>query len=237
MRSRRDPERLLNEARRAARGSRLSPTSLLPSADLADFPACAVRPPLCPSSGPTMARGGSAATLVPLRSDGRAWHLLSRGGAGGLFLRSSATDPLVQEPEVAARRLSRLNTPSPLLGAPLADCTSGLARAWRHRGDPLDAGIHHRTRRWAAALAEAGFAGIRYPAAARPRPASRRDRHLVGPAGRAPLAGSARGAQRNRSAAGGGGAILAARAAVAVESQPIRQSRDAGGLGEGAAAA
>jgi len=64
------------------------------------------------------------------------------------------------EPEVTVRRISRLGLPGPELL--LADCMEERARALGVTGEIHSTPDYSLTRRWAAALAEAGFGGIHY---------------------------------------------------------------------------
>ncbi len=77
----------------------------------------------------------------------------------GAFVEVFRAMAVVPSAEVDARRVSTLHAPRPFV---LADCTSRRARAFG-----ITAAIHSgedytRTQAWAAALAAAGFDGVRY---------------------------------------------------------------------------
>ena len=77
----------------------------------------------------------------------------------GAFVEIFRTIPAIPDIEVAARRLSTLHVQHPVI---LADCAARRARAFG-----ITAAIHsgqdyELTQAWAAALAAAGFGGVRY---------------------------------------------------------------------------
>ncbi len=76
----------------------------------------------------------------------------------GCFLEVFRSWILIPEAELAARRLASLDLP-PLL---LADGSSGLCRQFGLTGELHSTSDYARTQAWAAALATAGFDGIRY---------------------------------------------------------------------------
>jgi RES domain len=76
----------------------------------------------------------------------------------GCFLEVFRFWTLVPEAELAARRLARLDLPPVLL----ADCSSGLCRELGLTAEIHSTPDYARTQAWAAALAAAGFDGIRY---------------------------------------------------------------------------
>lgn len=76
----------------------------------------------------------------------------------GCFLEVFRFWTLVPEAELAARRLVLLDLPPVLL----ADCTSSRCRGFGLTGEIHSTPDYPLTQTWAAALAAAGFDGIRY---------------------------------------------------------------------------
>jgi RES domain-containing protein len=77
----------------------------------------------------------------------------------GSFLEVFRDVRLIDEVDIQSRRLSSLRAPRSLR---LADCTSQRARGFGLTGEVHVTEDYDRTQRWAAALAGAGYHGIRY---------------------------------------------------------------------------
>jgi hypothetical protein len=77
----------------------------------------------------------------------------------GSFVEVFRNVPVVAESDVAKRACSTLQVPERIA---LADCTQSRARSFGITAAIHSSGNYARTRRWAAAFANAGFGGVRY---------------------------------------------------------------------------